>query len=254
VSLGVAGLPGPGSHPVGTDARGAQGVQSGEGNLQINVYAESRSVAWPHQVGSVPLLADCYQHRERETARLDEAVSTATVVLSGLGGVGKTQLAANYARRAWAQREVDLLVWVTGGSRTAVQVTYAEAAAEIGHLPSQDVERAAEWFVGWLQTINRSWLVVLDDVADPADLRGLWPTGRRRDAVLTDRGRRLINIGLYTATEAITYLHDKLGGAGAEAAELAADLGYLPLAVAQAATFIRDRVETCADRLSTPGG
>lgn len=31
-----------------------------------------------------------------------------------------------------------------------------------------------------------------------------------------------------------------------EAAELAADLGYLPLALAQAATFIRDRHETCA--------
>lgn len=31
-----------------------------------------------------------------------------------------------------------------------------------------------------------------------------------------------------------------------EAAELAADLDYLPLAVAQAATFIRDRGETCA--------
>jgi hypothetical protein len=111
---------------------------------------------------------------------------------------------------------------------------------------------------GWLQTTNRSWLVVLDDLIDPADLQGLWPTGprgrtvvttRRRDAVLTDRGRRLINVGLYTVTEAIAYLHDKLGGAGtpavAEAAELAADLGYLPLAVAQAATFIRDRVETC---------
>ena len=45
-------------------------------------------------------------------------------------------------------------------------------------------------------------------------------------------------------------LQDKLGAAGkhamAEAAELAADLGYLPLALAQVATFIRDRRETCA--------
>lgn len=264
MSIGVPSLPGPGARSPGTDARGAQGVQVGQGNIQVNVYAESRSVVWPHQVGSVPIAADCYQQRDREAVRLDETESNATVVLtqvlSGLGGVGKTQLAANYARIAWANADVELLVWATATSRAAVQATYAQAAAEIGyHLPAQNVERAAEWFVGWLQTASRSWLVVLDDVADPGDLRDLWPTGasgrtvvttRRRDAVFTERGRRLIDVGLYTATEAVAYLQDKLGAAGtdvmAEAAILAADLGYLPLALAQAATFIRDRGETCA--------
>lgn len=165
--------PEPDSQPPGTDARGAQGMQFGGGNTQNNYFcAESRSVVWPHQLGSVPLLADCYQQREQETVGLDETVSNATVVLtqvlSGLGGVGKTQLAADYARRVWANDDVELLMWVTASSHAAVQTTYAQAAAEIGHLPSQDVERAAEWFVGWLQTTNRSWLLVLDDVADPA--------------------------------------------------------------------------------------
>jgi hypothetical protein len=245
------------------DARGAQGVLVGEGNIQVNVYAESRSVVWPHQIGSIPLLADCYQSRQPTVWRFDEAVSSGTVVLtqvlSGLGGVGKTQLAADYARRAWANGNVELLVWAAASTRAAVQAAYAQAAAEIGQLPSQDVERSVEWFVGWLQTTSRSWLVVLDDVADPADLRGLWPTGasghtvvttRRRDAVLTDCGRRLIDVGAYTAAEAVAYLQDKLSASGIDvipqAAELAADLGYLPLALAQAATFIRDRCETCA--------
>jgi hypothetical protein len=262
VSIGVSGLPDRGSQPRGTDARGAQGVLVGEGSIQVNLYAESRSVVWPHQVGSVPLLADCYQRREQQTAGLD-ALTTPTVVLtqvlSGMGGVGKTQLAASYAQRVWAQRGVELLVWATASSRAAVQATYAQAATEIGHVLAQDVERAAEWFLGWLQTTSRQWLVVLDDLADPADLQGLWPTGasgrtvvttRRRDAVLTDRGRVLIDVGLYTVTEAIAYLQNKLDAAGqhvmTEAGELAADLGYLPLALAQAATFVRDRGETCA--------
>jgi hypothetical protein len=238
-------------------------VQVGGGNIQINLYAESRSVVWPHQMGAVPLLADCYQHRQQQAAELDEAASTGTVVLtqvlSGLGGVGKTQVAAGYARRVWAQGGVELLVWATASSRVAVQETYAQVATEIGQFPTQDVERAAEWFLGWLQTTSRRWLVVLDDLADPTDLKGLWPTGpsgrtvvttRRRDTVLSDRGRRLIDIGLYTAAEALAYLEDKLrrssGEVRAEAAGLAADLGYLPLALAQAATFIHDRGETCA--------
>jgi tetratricopeptide (TPR) repeat protein len=263
------------SPPLGVDVRDAQGVQVGGGtNVQINVYSEARSVVWPHQIGSIPLLAECYQHREREAARIDEIASNQidqdneaannrtvvlTQVLSGLGGVGKTQLAADYARRIWAEGAVDLLVWATVSSRAAVQATYAHAAIEIGQLSSPNVEQAAEWFLGWLQSTSRRWLIVLDDVADPADLRGLWPTGpfgqtvittRRRDAVLTDRGRVLIEVGLYTPAEAVAYLQDNLGRAGGnilmEAVELAADLGYLPLALAQAATFIRDRGETCA--------
>lgn len=261
----MPGLPERDSQLRAVDARGAQGVQVGEHNTQVvHVHAEARSVDWPHQVGSVPLLADSYQQRERKSAWLDDVGTNATVmltqVLSGLGGVGKTQLAANYARRVWAEQSIELLVWTTASSTEAVKATYAQAATEILGFPPQHVEQAAEKFLGWLQTTSRRWLVVLDDLADPADLRGLWPTGpfgravvttRRRDAVLTDRGRMLIIVGLYTSTEAIAYLQNKLGAAGkevmAEAADLAADLGYLPFALAQAATFIRDRRgETCA--------
>lgn len=248
------------------DLSAARSVQVGDCTNQTNFnsfYIESR-VEWPHQVGSVPMLADCYQDRMHRAGLDDsgnDAASTSTQVLSGLGGVGKTQLAAGYARRIWADKGVDLLVWATATSRTAVQATYAQAAAEIGQLPFQDVERAAEYFLGWLQNTHRAWLVVLDDLADPADLHRLWPMGptgrtlittRRRDVVLTERGRVIIDVGLYTPKEALAYIRSKLESVGGaevmnEAAELATDLGYLPLALAQATTFIRDRGDTCAE-------
>ena len=241
----------------------ARGVQAGDHNVQVNYYAESSSVVWPLQVGAVPLLADCFQQREAQSDRLDEVVGTGgtavlTQVLSGLGGIGKTQLAAAYARRIWQDHDVELLVWVTARSREAIQATYAQAGTEIGRSSPAGVEQASEWFLGWLQTTTRPWLVVLDDLQDPADLQGLWPGGstgrvlvttRRRDAALTDRGRQLIEVGLYTPGEAMTYLHEKIDSADGrkldEAAELANDLGYLPLALAQAAAFIRDRHDTC---------
>jgi len=245
------------------DARGSQGVQSGDHNIQFNLFAESSSVVWPLQVGAVPLLADCFQERETYSDRLDQVVTTGgtavmTQVLSGLGGIGKTQLAAACAQRVWRDHGVELLVWATAGSRETIQATYAQAGTEIGQSPPAGVEQASEWFLGWLQTTTRPWMIVLDDLQDPADLQGLWPDGpagrvlvttRRRDTVLSDRGRQLIEVGLYTPAEAVAYLQERIatgdGGRLDEAAELAADLGDLPLALAQAAAFIRDRHETC---------
>jgi hypothetical protein len=238
-----------------------QGVQVGSGNVQVNVYAEARSVRWPPRVGVIPLLADCFQERAPEMRELDDAVSAGrtavvTQVLSGLGGVGKAQLTAAYARRVWGAGELDLLVWATARSRDAVQARYAQAAAEIGQ-PPPDVDSAAEWFLGWAQTTTRRWLVMLDDLSDLADLQGLWPEGpcgrvlvttRRRDATLASGARKLIKVGLYTPRQALAYLRQKIGdGDGLEhAADLAADLGYLPLALAQAAAYLQDRQETYA--------
>lgn len=64
-------------------------------------------------------------------------------------------------------------------------------------------------------------------------------------------GRQLIDIGLYTPQEALTYLQEKLPDQDRkdyerELGALAADLAYLPLALAQAASFILDRRETVA--------
>jgi hypothetical protein len=43
--------------------------------------------------------------------------------------------------------------------------------------PAGDGETIAAQFLAWLAETGRLWLVVLDDVSDPADLDGLWPAG-----------------------------------------------------------------------------
>ncbi|NJP31832.1 tetratricopeptide repeat protein [Micromonospora thermarum] len=186
-------------------------------------------------------------------------------VLSGLGGVGKSQLAAHYARTRWNANDVDLLVWITAASREQILEGYAETAIAIGLVDDRDrdAERAAARLLTWLAGTDKRWLVVLDDLTVPGDLRGLWPpsagagatvvTTRRRDDALGGSGRTLVDVGLFTPSEARAYLTAKLAnrpGAGDEDAEidgLAADLGLLPLALAQAATYMIDRGLTCAE-------
>ncbi len=240
----------PGSPAPDVSVVGARGVQVGDDNVQYNVFLPAAAVTWPVRVGVVPPLADCYQVRTDVLEGGDRAR-----VVTGMGGVGKSQLAAAYAHEQAGR--VDLLAWIDANSRAAVVSSYAQAATELGHQPTSAAD-AARWFLAWLQNNTaKTWLVVLDDLADPADLRGLWPTGRgggvvvttrRTDAALFGKGRERIAVGPYTPAQARSYLAEKLGPAAQQDAVdgLVADLGALPLALAQATAFMLDRGETCA--------
>jgi NB-ARC domain-containing protein/tetratricopeptide repeat protein len=220
-------------------------------------------VGFPHRAGVVPPRAGAFQER---VVSEPVSISDATIVLSGLGGVGKTQLAADLAEGMWAAGQVDLLVWVTAGSREAIMSSYARVAADLTGIEDADPGDGARRLLEWLASTSGRWLVVLDDVQSPGDLRELWPpssqtglvvvTTRRQDAALRGHGRRLVEVGAFTVAEA----HAHLAAVLAErtslldgAAELAAELGFLPLALAQAAAYMLDRNLSCAaylDRLT----
>ncbi|MEU8004409.1 tetratricopeptide repeat protein [Catellatospora sp. NPDC049111] len=247
------------------DASGTQGQQTGEHNTQHNhFYGASPHVARSVRVGVVPPLADCLQDRQAEQEALSEGSGTTTVlvqtrVLSGMGGVGKTQLAAGHAEHLWEQRLLDVLVWVPAASRVSVVDSYTDAARQLGVDGGLAGEQAAARLLGWLAATDRRWLVVLDDLADPDDVRDLWPprnpagsvvvTTRSRDAALTGNGRRLVDVGLFTPQQSHDYLTTRLVAHQTLADDipgLAADLGHLPLALAQAAVYMANQQRTCS--------
>lgn len=215
---------------------------------------EERAAAQRLWVGSVPPLADAYRPRING---IDLGSGGRTFVLTGLGGVGKTQIAAGLAHHSWSKHQVDLVLWVTAASRENIITRFAEAARQLGVAEDRDPVAGAERFLSWLaERHGRRWLIVLDDLGDPAYLRGLWPDGdcvtvvttRRQESVLAGGNRIVVPVRPFTPAEAVAYLGEKLGFDGARldrADTLAEELGYLPLALAQAAAYIVDHQLDC---------
>lgn len=238
---------------------GSVTVRSGmefTGPTSVVINQDTGNTAWPRRFGVVPPLAHCHQRR---AAIAELTPDVRTCVLSGLGGVGKTQIAAEHAHRRWANGELDLLIWITAESRAAIQSGYA-AAAGLAGFRSNDADQDARRLLAWLAETTIRWLVVLDDVANVADVRELWPpttdtgqvvvTTRRRDAALGGHQRHLLDVDLFTPAESLAYLREKLADhpdLADGAAALADDLGHLPLALAQATAYLLDEGLTCAD-------
>ena len=235
-----------------------------------------RSVIWPVNLGTPPRRAAGFQPRvqaqeifgawesEGPSPRLEAA---ATVLITGPAGVGKTQLAANVYENA-ASMGTDLLMWVKAESRTSVVTAFAVAAERVqASVPEgANTDQKAAAFLDWLSVTDRPWLMVLDNASDPVQLSGLWPRGRgrvlattyRQDAGLLIGAVTTVQLGVFTASEANSYIEGRVHEAGRngvetkadvldEASDLARDLGYLPVALAQAISVILYKATCCSD-------
>jgi tetratricopeptide (TPR) repeat protein len=234
----------------------------------------AQAAGWPVRSGTVPPLAECFSPRpETGLNSARDLAPGGTVVLThppgpgpargeplpGMGGTGKTQLAAALARSLWGSPHLDLVAWVPAASRDAVMTGYARAAVAGGlHGDDGDTGAAADGLLAWLASTSRPWLVVLDDVADQADLEGLWPAGpaglvlittRLPPAEMRGRGQKVVEVGAFSPREALSYLAARLNedpSMRAGAVDLATDLGCLPLVLAQAAAVIADSRIDCS--------
>ncbi len=171
---------------------------------------------------------------------------------------GKTQLAAAFAESLWHSGGVDLLVWIEATSRASVLSGYATATATAtGRDQVSSCESVAAQFLSWLGETSRSWLVVLDDLADPAALDGLWPVGppgrvlvTSVDAAAVPSGMRVVPVGSFSLREAISYLSGRLSADTDKrrgVIELAQDLDFEPAALAQASAVIANSPQSCRE-------
>ncbi|KAK4031668.1 hypothetical protein C8A01DRAFT_51327 [Parachaetomium inaequale] len=208
-------------------------------------------------------LEECLLPRRRSQER-----QRRIFVLYGLGGIGKTQLAADLARRH--QAAFSSVFWLDGRSEDRLMQSLASCAAKIpeGQIPErsrnavlsseQDLKIVVADVLDWLsRPDNTDWLLVFDNVDQDVeqggetgayDVRRYLP-GDHGSVLITTRLSRLAQLGDSTRLKRVDGQQSKAIFQQWRGAELAMDeagrellglLDGLPLALAQAASYIRE--------------
>jgi tetratricopeptide (TPR) repeat protein len=170
--------------------------------------------------------------------------SVGTIALHGLGGVGKSQLALEYAYRYAG--DYDIVCWVPAADRASVCARLDAMARRLGVAESASPEKGAAALWDVLRQHYR-WLLVYDDAEDPRELARYWPRGGAGHVIVTSRNPNWqalatpYEVRVFTRDEAVAFLreHTREGEQPPGAVDsLAAALGDLPLALEQARAYM----------------
>jgi len=181
--------------------------------------------------------------------------------LSGLGGVGKTQAAIQYAIR----HRVDYpggVLWANAETTGDLVGGFVEIARRLG-LAAANQKEVVRRVLDWLSKTT-GWLLILDNVDDRLEVRPFMPEPGNGDVLITSRESvlgdlgipRTLAVGDLTGEEAMRFLLARTGRDADEpaerdaTAELAAELGNLPLALEQAAAYIAETNAAFVDYVS----
>jgi hypothetical protein len=178
--------------------------------------------------------------RLRQTLAADSRV--AVQALHGRGGVGKSQLAIEYAHRFAG--EYELAWWIPAEDPALIPDQFAALATRIGAAPSGAPSAdAVDALLGELRTRSR-WLLVFDNIEDPEALTPYLPGGGGH-VLITSRNPHWhthatpLGVDVFTRAESRALLHAHVTTLDeADADQLADALDDLPLAVAQAAALL----------------
>ncbi|MEJ8653447.1 NB-ARC domain-containing protein [Streptomyces sp. MS1.AVA.3] len=233
-------------------------ILTGDGARAVSLPREAlrppAEVAAPAGLDNLSVRPGLFVGRTAELDRLDGALAdpggVVVQAVHGLGGIGKSTLAAYWA--ATRTHGCAPIRWITADNSSSVQEGLVALAGALEPPLTDDAlppEALAERALQWLAT-HTGWLLLLDNVNDPADIAPLLARAHARGRFLiTSRLATpwhgiptVLRLDVLEETESLTLLTRIATTAGPRdldgAAELCAELGHLPLAVEQVAAYL----------------
>jgi hypothetical protein len=183
-----------------------------------------------------------------------------THAVHGLGGVGKTQLAVEYAYLH--RQDYDVIWWLRSEEPATLAADYAGLAKELG-LPEagEDIDEAVGAVRRWLNHNEARWLLILDNAEALESVRDCIPETGTGHVLITSRNpnwRRIarpLEVEGLPVDDAVSLLFQRSGadvndeGEQAAARELVAEFDGLPLALEQAAAYVDEAESSLASYL-----
>ncbi|WP_395573307.1 FxSxx-COOH system tetratricopeptide repeat protein [Streptomyces sp. BK79] len=169
------------------------------------------------------------------------------VTLHGMSGVGKTQMAAEYAHRFGS--EYDVVWWVNAEKRVTYRRQLAELAPKLGLQTGQEYGerlRAVRDALRRGEPYSR-WLLILDGADEPDQIWDLVPTGpghvliTSRNPEWSEHNSKLLEVPVYSRDESVAFIRRRAPRlTEADADQLADALEDLPLLLDQTAGWLND--------------
>jgi tetratricopeptide (TPR) repeat protein len=181
---------------------------------------------------------------EQIRASLQKDSSTALVPMAvhGYGGVGKTQIAIEFAYRY--QEDYDLVWWVASEDEAAIRRSLVSLARRLDVAGSMDHDDIIGSVLDKLRRGDTTprWLLIFDNAGAPESIQAYRPGSGPGHVIVTSRSNKWLQptaavpVDVFTEDESVAMLAKRWPGlAEHEARRLADRLGNLPLALEQAA-------------------
>ncbi|MBV9256872.1 MAG: helix-turn-helix domain-containing protein, partial [Ktedonobacteraceae bacterium] len=213
----------------------------------------------PYFTGRDELLHLIEQHLSaagQEMMTTCRAALTQPQAIKGLGGIGKTQIAVEYAYRAREQSQYTHTLWINAASKEAMMSSFTALAQALPEFPARnetDQQKLVEAIKRWLEHCQHRWLLIFDNADDLSLVQEYFPHYGNGSLLLTTRANAVGSLAISVEVEKMGFIegtHLLLRRAQRfahasdeevnEAGNIVIALDSFPLALEQAGAYIEE--------------